>query len=193
VETKGSLPSSQEPTTESDEFSVHILFLKNTFWHDIFLGVKSSRRVRLTTSPPSVSRLSRKCGSLDVSQPYGPPRPVTGIALPFLSKPCMHYATRPAHLIIRDVTSLMSIEDYKLFSSLLCNFLQLPVTSSLLGPNILLSTVLKHPQSINSLHTGDQVSHPHKTTGKIISINIQNLQIDISSPSQFTVCWLTWK
>jgi radical SAM superfamily enzyme with C-terminal helix-hairpin-helix motif len=36
----------------------------------------------MLTSLPSVSQLSRKCWNLDVSQPDGSSRPVTGIALP---------------------------------------------------------------------------------------------------------------
>jgi hypothetical protein len=47
------------------------------------LGVKRGLRVRLTTLSPFMSPLSGKCGNLDVSQPYRPPPPVSGIALFF--------------------------------------------------------------------------------------------------------------
>jgi hypothetical protein len=40
--------------------------------------------VGMTTLPQSMSRLSRQCGILNISQPYRPPQPVMGIALLFL-------------------------------------------------------------------------------------------------------------
>jgi hypothetical protein len=43
------------------------LWLIQTLNRNQYLGLKGGRRVSLRTSVPSVSRLSRKCGSLDVS------------------------------------------------------------------------------------------------------------------------------
>jgi hypothetical protein len=45
------------------------------------LWVKRGRRIRLTTSLSSMSRLSGGCESVYIKQPHGPPRSVIEIAL----------------------------------------------------------------------------------------------------------------
>jgi hypothetical protein len=44
-----------------------------------FWGVERSQCIGLITSPPSVSRLSRQCGILNISQVCRPPRPLRGM------------------------------------------------------------------------------------------------------------------
>ena len=83
-------------------------------------------------------------------------------------------ATCPAHLIIFDfITRRVYGEQYRSLSSFLCSFLHSRVKPSLLGSNILLSTLFSNTLSQrSSLSMSDQVSHPYKATGKIIVLYI---------------------
>ena len=92
------------------------------------------------------------------------------------SKPCLRLfspplcATCPAHLILLYfITRTIFGEQDRSLSSSLFSSLHSPVTSSLLSTNILLSTLLSNTLNLrSSLNVSDQVSHPYKTTGKII-------------------------
>ena len=91
------------------------------------------------------------------------------------------------HLILLDfITRTILGEEYISFSFSLCNLLHSPVTSSLIGPNILLNTMFSDTLSfLSSLNVSDQVSHPYKTTGKIIA-----LYILIYSSYNYNICTL---
>ena len=90
---------------------------------------------------------------------------------PLLSPIC---ATCPDSLILLDfITRTILGEEKRSLNSSLCSFIYSPVTLSLIDPNILLNTLFSNTVSLrSSINVRDQVSHPCKTTGKIIFLFI---------------------
>ena len=94
---------------------------------------------------------------------------------PFLTKTLCEFlffhmpATLLTHpFLLNLVTWIMCDEVYEIQSSTLCSFLKSPVTSSLISPNISLSTLFSNALSLySSLNVRDQVSHPHKNQEKL--------------------------
>jgi len=59
--------------------------------------------------------------------------------------------------------------EHRALCSSLCSFLYSPVTSSVVGTNILLNTLFSNILNLRpSLNVNDQLSHPHKIKGKIV-------------------------
>jgi hypothetical protein len=88
-------------------------------------------------------------------------------------------ATFPAHFIRLDLIYLII-----LWGSSLFDFRHSPVTSSLLGLNMLLRTLFSNTLSLcSSLNVRDQVSQPYKTTGRIMVLYILTFGAGFSSGS----------
>ena len=91
---------------------------------------------------------------------------------PLYASPLLHicYMPHPSHS--SPLYRPNNIEKYTSFCSSLCSFFHSLVTSSLLGPNILLNTLFSNTLSLHSpLNVSYQVSHSF-TTGKIIVLCI---------------------
>jgi hypothetical protein len=92
--------------------------------------------------------------------------------------PCIHFSSPPYLLLAPPilfhlVNRIIFDEECRSLSSSLWSFFYFPATSSLLGPNILLSTLFSNTLLLRtSLNISDHDPHPYKTTGKIIILYV---------------------
>ena len=108
---------------------------------------------------------------LNIIPPFTPGYSKWSLPSGFPPKHCIRLLS-PPYVLHAPPNSFFSIctrtildEEYRSLSS--------TVTSSLLGPHTLLSTLFSNNFSLrSSLNVSDQVSHPYKTTGKIIVLRI---------------------
>ena len=112
---------------------------------------------------------------------------------PVYNSPIPIRATCPAYLILLDlITWRVFGEEYRSLSSSLRSFFHSLATSSLSDPNILLSTLFLNTLTLRFfLSVSDQVSHPYKTTSKIIILCILIFKFLYNKPEdkRFYIEW----
>jgi len=102
----------------------------------------------------------------------------------------MCYKPRPSHSSRFIIQTILG-EQYRSLSPSLYSFLHSLFTSSFLGPNIL-NTLFSDTLSLHSsLNMRDQVSHPYKTTSKIIVLYILNFKF-LDSKLEDKIFWTKW-
>jgi hypothetical protein len=110
--------------------------------------------------------------------------------VPFLVFPHLNLfpirATRPNHLVLDLISRIVRGKEYRLQSSSLCSLLHSPVTSSLLGPNILL-VLYRVTEFLRSAHTGWATGQLRKFLNKYIFLFWRLLNISCS----FRQCFMT--
>jgi len=140
---------------------VHILSQINPVHTSTHHSLKIHRNI-IPPSMPGSSKWSRSLRFPHQNPVYASPHPIR--------------ATGPAHLILLDHPNNIG-RGVEIIRTPLCSFPPLLCYLIPLRPNIVLNTLLSNTLSLrSSLNASDQVSHPHKTTGKIMVQYILNFK-----------------